>query len=170
MGRFSEIKIDWAPFQVCALGEKAPYPRALSTPEGLADRLRFVAFAEKQATHAFATAAKIFTEASPAAKSTWLELAQEEEKHLNLLLDRMKELNIDAASRPQSLALWHSFDHCETPKQFAEFMANAEERGRIAGEQFYETLLKVDLITAKIFQKIAEEEKIKIEFAQRIFS
>jgi rubrerythrin len=169
MGRFSSAIIDWSPFMVCKLGEKPPYPRALSTKEGLGDRLRFVAFAEKQATHAFATAAEIF-DVPEAVKKIWLTLSREEEKHLTWLLYRMKELGVDAGERPQGISLWHSFDRCETPEQFANFMANAEDRGRIAGEQFYQTLLSIDPQTARLFQQIAKEEVEHIRLASAVLS
>ena len=168
MGRFSEIKIDWSPFVTCLPGTKAPYPRALSTREGLGDRLRFVAFAEKQATHAFAAAAELFSEVSPQVKAIWRTISKEEEKHLTWLLYRMSELGVAVHERPQSLALWHSFDHCESPTSFAEFMASAEERGRIAGIQFYETLLAIDPQTARLFQQIALEEEEHIRLAKAV--
>lgn len=168
MGRFSETQIDWAPFSVCKEGEKAPYPRSLHTPEGLGDRLRFVAFAEKQATHAFALAAEIFTEVSPSVREIWRTLSREEGKHLQWLLWRMEELGVSVSERPQSLALWKSFDRCTTAQEFAVFMANAEERGRVAGEQFFETLLEIDPTSAKIFYQIALEEREHIRLAKTI--
>ena len=168
MNSFSSLPINWEPFKVCAIGEKAPYPRALTTKEGLGDRLRFVAFAEMQAVNAFASAAKIFESAPKEARDLWMELSREEEKHLALLLKRMEELGVAADERPQSLALWHSFDHCKTAREFAVFMAKAEDRGRHAGEQFYETLLKIDLTTAELFKKIAEEETIHIQLAEKV--
>lgn len=168
MGRFSETQIDWAPFTVCRDGEKAPYPRSLNTPEGLGDRLRFVAFAEKQATHAFALAAEIFEDVTPGVREIWRTLAREESKHLQWLLWRMEELGVDVGERPQSLALWKSFDRCTTAREFAIFMANAEERGRVAGEQFFETLMSVDAQSAKIFYQIALEEREHIRLAQTI--
>jgi rubrerythrin len=167
---FSALTIDWNPFRTCAEGEKAPYPRSLSTPEGLGDRLRFVAFAEKQATHAFSSAAEIFSDQPAEVKKVWRTLATEEQKHLNWLLTRMQELEVDPSERPVSLALWRSFDHCGTARHFAEFMASAEERGRIAGEQFYQTLLEIDPITAQIFNQIAIEEQEHILLAQSIFN
>ena len=167
-GLFTPLAVDWAPFVTCADGVKAPYPRSLSTPEGLGDRLRFVAFAEKQATHAFAAAAEVFADQSEAVKNIWRILAREEQKHLHWLLDRMPERKIDVADRPVSLALWKSFDHCHDARKFADFMASAEERGRIAGEQFYQTLLEIDPITAKIFNQIALEEQEHIRLAQAI--
>jgi len=170
MGHFSEAEMNWAPFRVCAPGEKPPYPRSLNTPEGLGDRLRFVAFAERQAMEAFSLAALSFPDLPPEARETWLKLSKEEEKHLNWLLIRMKELGVSPEERPQSLSLWHSFDRCVDARGFAEFMANAEERGRVAGEQFHETLLKNDPVTAQLFRKIAEEEKEHIELASSIQS
>jgi rubrerythrin len=168
MGRFSKASIDWAPFRICEEGEKPPYPRSLSTPEGLGDRLRFVAFAELQAHHAFALAAESFESLPDQARKIWQTLAKEEKKHLNWLLERMTALGVTPQERPLSIALWNSFDRCETPRDFALFMANAEERGRVAGEKFYETLLKTDPVTAALFQKIAEEEQDHIRLAQSI--
>jgi uncharacterized ferritin-like protein (DUF455 family) len=129
--------------------------------------LRFVAFAEKQAMEAFRLAARTYADATPAQSSSWLKLADEEAKHLSWLLRRMEELKVDASDRPQSLALWNSFDRCETADQFAVFMANAEERGRVAGEQFFETLKSTDPVTAEIFRKIAEEEVEHIRIAEQ---
>jgi len=49
-------------------------------------------------------------------------------------------------------------------------MAKAEDRGRHAGEQFYETLLKIDSTTAELFKKIAEEETIHIRLAEKVLN
>ena len=168
--KFSSLKIDWSPFTICAPGEKAPYPRALTTVEGLGDRLRFVAFAELQAVHAFSAAAHLYADTPPAARELWLTLSREEEKHFQLLIARMKELGVEPSERPQSLALWQSFDRCNTAREFAVFMAKAEDRGRHAGEQFYETLLKIDLVTAELFKRIAEEEKEHIRLAASVMN
>ena len=127
-----------------------------------------MAFAEKQATHAFFHAAEIFSDVDEGVKRIWRTLAREEQKHLQWLLWRMEQLNVSVSERPLSIALWKSFDHCSTPQKFADFMANAEERGRIAGEQFYQTLLSIDPITARIFQQIAIEEQEHIRLAQAI--
>jgi rubrerythrin len=164
MGRFLDNVIDWKPFTVCEANEKAPYARSLSTPEGLGDRLRFVAFAEKQATHAFRIAAEVY-DVPEGVRKIWRTIANEEEKHLRWLLMRMDELNYKPDDRKQSLRLWDSFDRCETPEQFAVFMANAEERGRIAGDQFYQTLVKIDSQTARLFQQIVKEEIEHIRLA-----
>ena len=169
MGRFSEQIIDWAPFRICKENEKPAYLRSLSTQEGLGDRLAFVAFAEKQAAFAFKIASEIY-DVPEAVKKIWQFLSKEEEKHLEWLLLRMKELSIDPSERLQSLALWKSFDCCETPTEFATFISNAEDRGRIAGEKFYNTLLTVDPKTAKLFQQIAKEEVEHIRLASSVFN
>jgi rubrerythrin len=167
MKKFSDIAVDWRPFIVCNPGEKPPYPRSLNTREGLGDRLRFVAFAEKQATHAFQIASEIYDVPEPV-KKIWRTLAKEEDKHLSWLIRRMTELNVVADERPQGLSLWQSFDRCETPMQFAIFMANAEDRGRNAGEQFYQTLLNHDPQTARLFQQIVKEEIEHIRLASAV--
>jgi hypothetical protein len=161
---------DWAPFQITDVGVKAPYLRSLSTPEGLGDRLRFVAFAELQAAKAFERAAVRFPEVSDGVKKIWAILAQEESKHLQWLLWRMDELKIVPGDRAVSAALYESFENATTAAQFAKYMASAEERGRIAGEQFYDTLLKIDPVTARIFQQIALEEQAHIRLASAITS
>lgn len=167
MKNFSGVAVDWKPFTVCRPGEKPPYPRSLITREGLGDRLRFVAFAEKQATHAFQIATEIYDVPEPV-KKIWCTLAKEENKHLSWLIRRMSELNVAADERPQGLSLWQSFDRCDTPTQFAVFMANAEERGRTAGEQFYQTLLSHDPQTARLFQQIVKEEVEHIRLASAV--
>jgi hypothetical protein len=168
MGLFSSLKIDWSPFTICPEGAKSPSTRALGTREGLGDRLRFVAFAEKQAMHAFAAAATLYPDTSPAVRDLWIQLSQEEEKHLQLLLARMAELGISPSDRPQSLALWKSFDRCETAMAFAKFMSSAEDWGKSSGEKFHQTLLSIDPITADLFRRIAEEEQVHIDLARKV--
>ncbi len=167
MGYFSSLNIDWSPFSICPEGTKAPSTRALGTREGLGDRLRFVAFMEKQAMHAFSAAATIFSDAPEEVRKLWLQLSREEEKHLDLLLDRMSELGIPPGERAQSLSLWKSFDHCKTSVEFAKFMSSAEDWGKSSGEKFHQTLLSIDPVTAELFRRIAEEEKLHIELANR---
>ena len=47
-------------------------------------------------------------------------------------------------------------------------MENAEERGRIACELFYQTLLSIDSTSAKIFNQIAIEEQQHIRLAKMV--
>jgi len=165
------VERSWEPFLIFNdLSKPAPAPRAIETKEGVGDRLRAAAFAEIQAREAFLWASETFEDASESLKKAWQGLALAEDKHLNWLLNRMKELNIDPKSRAVSLRLWESFMKCKSAKEFALFMASAEERGRKAGERFYENLKSQDPISAEIFRKIAEEEIEHIELAQKYFS
>lgn len=160
----------WSPFKLCGLNERPIQPRSLQCKEGVADRLRVAAFAEIQAREAFRWAAKAFSESAPPGLcQAWLELALAEDKHLNWLLNRMIELAEPVDARAVSDHLWQSFARCKTAQEFAAYMANSEERGRIAGEKFYLGLKEIDPISAEIFGKIAEEEREHIALAQRFF-
>lgn len=165
----AEPAIGWGPFRVAPSGEKGDLPRALTTFEGLGDRLRSAAFAEYQAREAFRWAASHFADATPELKNAWLALAIEEDKHMNWLLSRMAELKIEVQERSVSDQLWISLTRCSSPREFALYMASAEERGRKAGVRFYEALLEKDPVTAKIFGTIAQEEVTHIELAQKFF-
>jgi uncharacterized ferritin-like protein (DUF455 family) len=161
---------NWSPFLVAPLGERGDLPRSLSTFEGIGDRLRSAAFAEIQAREAFLWAAEKFKEDAPAGLiEAWTDLAAEEDKHMNWLLKRMQELGIAVEERKVSLHLWVSLTACQSAREFAFYMASAEQRGRTAGLRFYKDLLEKDPVTAQIFGKIAEEEVTHIELTQRFF-
>ena len=160
---------DWQPFRLAKAGERVLPPRSLKSPDGVADRLRVAGFAEIQAREAFLWAAESFQDTSHALQTAWRTLAKEEDKHLGWLLQRLKALGFQVEDRPVSDALWRSFIQCTTAEAFAVYMAKAEERGRIAGERFYEALNKIDPISAEIFRKIAEEEVQHIQLAERYF-
>ncbi|MGE0615239.1 MAG: DUF455 family protein [Bacteriovoracia bacterium] len=159
----------WHPFQTCPAGERAPAPREVDSAAGIGDRLRAAAFAEIQARDAFLWAADTFADSPADLRGAWRALARAEQKHLDWLLIRMKELGIDPAERPVSDQLWHSFVECETAEKFARYMASAEERGRRAGIRFREAMAKVDPVSAEIFGKIADEELEHIQLAERFF-
>lgn len=166
----SEDIRSWAPFALCAPGERPPRTREISSPEGVADRLRAAAFAEIQAREAFLWAASTFEAEAPAGLcAAWRGLAREEDKHLGWLLGRLSELGFLPNERPVSDYLWQSFMQCRSAEEFARFMANAEDRGRIAGERFYQALQVTDPISAEIFRKIAAEEIAHIRLAERFF-
>lgn len=160
---------NWFPFVLAPTGKFAPAPRSIKTAEGVADRLRAAAFAEIQAKEAFLWASQNYTDVPADLRGAWRVLSVAEDKHLGWLLTRMSELGIDPAAREVSDFLWQSFRGCTSGRQFALFIANAEERGRIAGERFYHQLKGTDSITAEIFRKIAEEELEHIELARRFF-
>ncbi|MGZ3688264.1 MAG: DUF455 family protein, partial [Bdellovibrionota bacterium] len=131
--------------------------------------IRAAAFAEIQAREAFLWAASQFEDASEDLRQAWRILARAEQKHLDWLLQRLSELGYTPSERLVSDQLWHSLTSCKTARDFALFMANAEERGRQAGERFHQALLRKDPTSAEIFGKIAAEEVSHIELAHRFF-
>lgn len=160
---------DWRPFQVSPVGTRGDQPRSLDTLQGVCDRLRVAAFAEIQAREAFRWAASHFTEAPAALRRAWIALAEAEQRHLDWLLRRMTELGADPYDRKVSDHLWQSFQSCKTAREFALYMASAEEWGRKAGERFHHSLKQRDPVTSEIFKKIAEEEVAHIQLALRYF-
>jgi uncharacterized ferritin-like protein (DUF455 family) len=160
---------DWSPFRLAAPGEHGPSPRAMNSREGIGDRLRAAAFAEIQAREAFLWAAEKFADAPLALRRGWRALAMAEERHLGWLLRRMEELGVAVDERPVSDALWHSLMECRNAKEFAWYIANAEERGRLAGVRFQKGMATVDPVTAEIFGRIAEEEVEHVALAYRYY-
>jgi len=162
-------KPSWEPFSILPPFVRPEPARAIETPEGVSDRLRSAAFAEIQAYYAFLWAADRFTDAPDSLRTAWRGLAYAEEKHLGWLLYRMQELGIDVKERGVSDWLWDSLVACKTAKDFAVFMASAEERGRRAGVRFQQAMRKIDPTSAKIFGQIAEEEVEHIRLASSYF-
>lgn len=162
--------MNWQPFRVAPRECRPDIPRSLVTREGVGDRLRSAAFAEIQAREAFLWAASHFQDALPDLRRAWTALARAEQRHLDWLLTRMEELRIDIQERAVSDHLWISLISCTSAREFAFFMANAEERGRKAGVRFHQALSSTDPVTAEIFRKIAEEEVSHIALAQKFFT
>lgn len=160
---------DWTPFKITADGRRAEPPRALCSREGVGDRLRTAAMAELQAREAFLWAAARFEDAPEGLRPAWRSLAAEEDRHLGWLLGRMAELGVDPAGREVSDRLWRSLTACRSARDFAELIASAEERGRVAGEGFGSELAAFDPATASIFARIAEEEIAHIALARGYF-
>lgn len=158
---------DWSPFQIDSVNLFAPRP--LQTRAGIGDRLRTAAFAEVQAEEAFLWAAEFFSDAAPELKSCWRALALQERKHRDWLINRMNELEISLIERPVSDVLWTSLVSCKSAREFCHYMADAEERGRRAGERFHDSLKSSDPKTAAVFGQIALEERAHIEAAFRFF-
>ena len=104
---------DWAPFAIARPGDAHKKSRAMLSPEGIGDRLRSAAFAEIQAKFAFKWAAQHFEDAPEPLKRCWLALSREEDKHLNMLLQRMAELNVSVVERTQTANLWRSLTACK---------------------------------------------------------
>jgi uncharacterized ferritin-like protein (DUF455 family) len=161
---------DWSPFRVLPRGVRTEPPRSIHTPEGVGDRLRAAAFAEIQAREAFLWGAGHPTwEIPESLRTAWRGLALAEQRHLDWLLQRMQELGVPIDGRAVSDQLWVSLTTCISPRDFAHYMASAEERGRRAGERFDEQLRETDPVTARIFGRIAEEEVSHIELAAKYY-
>lgn len=155
----------WSPYKIGA----STKVRSLNTPEGLGDRLRLVAFAERQAFHGFKYALTTFKDAPPGLREAWEWVALEEAKHESWLLNRLEELGLDVAGQAVDLKLYQSLISCRSAQEFALYVADAEERGRVGAERFQEVLSHRDPITAEIFRKIAKEEVEHISLVKRFF-
>jgi rubrerythrin len=165
--------IDWSPFVI----QQQPAKKKLGSPlhsQGIVDRIRAVAFAEKQALEGYRWAIREFCKDSQneTLRQAWTKIALDEERHLGLLTARLQDLARDGS---QGLGgyfvpkLFESFLKCSTPHEFAFFMATAELRGQRAGEAFYLKLKEFDRITADLFALIASEEQQHIAVAQSLF-
>lgn len=161
--------MNWEPFVLVPSGKRPDATRSIQTREGVTDRIRAAAFAEIQAREAFLWAADRFDDAPQSLKRAWRALAQAEDRHLNWLLTRLADLGSDVKDRRVSDFLWESLIGCTSAREFAHFMANAEERGRQAGVRFHQALFATDPVTAEIFRKIAEEEVAHIALATQYF-
>ncbi len=155
----------WSPYQI----GNPPKLRSMNTNEGLGDRLRLIAFAERQAFHAFTNAITRFKDAPEGLREAWKWVSLEEAKHESWLLKRMEAIGQDVSAVPVSLNLYHSLEKCQTAKEFAFYISDAEERGRIGAEKFAETLAVRDPETAEIFAKIAFEEREHIALVNKFF-
>ncbi len=159
----------WSPFLVLPRSERDPPPRPIQTVGGLCDRVRTAAFAELQAYHAFTWAAETFGEAPSDLRQTWLSLAHEEIGHLVSLLNLLGTLGESPEERPVSDWLFASFMNCTSAREFAHFMASAEERGKKAGERFSKDFSKSHAEAAALFGKIARDEQRHIDTAYVYF-
>jgi rubrerythrin len=160
---------DWSPFDVSSSGERPAPPRPVASAAGIGDRIRTAAFAELQAREAFNWGADHFEDAPEALRGAWRALAHAEEKHLGWLLRRAGELGVNLRERQVSDQLWISLRSCKSAREFAIYMATAEERGRVAGERFAEAMSVADPVSARIFGQIAEEERAHIALAAKFY-
>jgi uncharacterized ferritin-like protein (DUF455 family) len=168
MSKFMPVEsLDWSPYKIGIPGKI----RHMNTPEGLSDRIRVAAFAERQAYYAFTQAAQIYADEVPEElRRAWLQIAEEEAKHESWLLKRMKELEFDITAMPVSLGLYNSFTTCQSAKEFTLYISDSEEKGRVAGLKFADYLKLIDPKTANIFSDIAAEEVFHISLAAIYFS
>jgi len=157
--------MDFSPFILCPPGRRPPQTRKLSTREGLGDRMRTAAFAEKQAVAAFTWAAETFTDVPDDLRRDWLRQVPEEQKHYDMIVARMAELGFALDEREVSGGLFDALVNCTTGKEFCLKIVDAEERGRRAGLQLVRYLATNDPRTAAIFQEIADDELAHVALA-----
>jgi uncharacterized ferritin-like protein (DUF455 family) len=155
----------WSPYKIGT----PPRVRPLQTVEGLGDRIRLIAFAERQAQIAFLEASTKYQDIPAGLAEAWIWVAAEEKKHESWLLQRLNELNQAVDAVDVSLSLYHSFSKCESARDFAFYIADAEERGRVGAERFAEVLRLRDPQTAEMFAKIALEEREHIALVAKYF-
>ncbi|MDD4975151.1 MAG: ferritin-like domain-containing protein [Bacteriovorax sp.] len=167
MSKFTPAEsLDWSPFKIGT----SLKPRPLNSIEGIVDRIRIAAFAERQAYYAFLEAARIFADEVPEdLVKAWKRIAMEEAKHESWLLKRLVEINQNVAELPVGLGLYNSFGKCETAREFTFYISDSEEKGRLAGLKFVEALKTRDPKSAKIFSDIAFEELDHISLASKYF-
>lgn len=159
-----KISEDWKPFRV---GPRQDRIRAMSTPEGIGDRLRAVAFAEIQARDGFRFGLETFPEAHPELRGYWERFATMEEEHAQLLIDRALEVGADLGERVVVPNLWQMFIQAKDADFFLYLISTAEARGLEVGRMMVEPMRAVDPISAAIFDKIADDEVEHIEAAQK---
>lgn len=151
-----------------AVAPKADPIRVISSGEGIADRLRVVAFAELQARDAFNWGADHFESAPEEWRANWREFALVENRHAQMLLDRMGELGIDPAARKVTDKLTRTCRAATDPLLFLFLLSGAEERGMEAGFVLGREMQPHDAKSAAIFQQIAEEEVLHVDTASAI--
>jgi uncharacterized ferritin-like protein (DUF455 family) len=168
MSKFTPADLlDWFPYKIGTTLK----PRPLHLIEGIVDRIRVAAFAERQAHYAFLEAIRIFGKEVPEdLVRSWERIAKEEAKHESWLLGRLTEINQDVAELPVGLGLYNSFCKCKTAREFTLYISDSEEKGRNAGLKFVEALRERDPKTAEIFLNIANEELDHILLAAKYFS
>ncbi len=133
--------------------------RSLESAEGVADRLRVVAFAELQARDLFRYGCERFADTAPAEwRADWSRFAEVEDLHAQLLLSRMAELRVAPGERAVSDKLSRLCRAAEDPVTFLFLLASAEERGMESGNVLGKQMAPVDAESAALFARIAREE------------
>lgn len=154
----------WKPFQV---GPKPDRMRAIHTLEGIGDRLRAVAFAEIQARDGFRLGIERFPEVDREIRKNWLEFAEMEELHAQLLLNRAHDLGVDLSARVVSDNLWRMFSMANEADFFLYLISTAEARGMEIGLSMIEPMRQFDAESAAVFERIARDEADHVAFAER---
>jgi uncharacterized ferritin-like protein (DUF455 family) len=111
-----------------------------------------------------------FPEAPTEWLDRWREFAKVEDRHAQMLLSRMHELQIDPGARKVTDKLYRMCLRAPDPTLFLFLLSSAEERGMEAGFTLGKQMQAVDPISARIFQTIAQEEVEHVEMANSALS
>lgn len=155
---------DWKPFRLSL--HKPDLIRPMGKVGGIEDRLRVVAFAELQARDAFAWGAEQFPEAPESWRRIWREFSVVEDRHAQMLLDRMEVLGFDLGARTVSDKLTRLCRKAPDALSFLFFLSSAEERGMEAGTILGKQMMAFDPESAQIFAQIAAEEVEHVKMAK----
>ena len=145
--------------------EQIKFPRAASfihaDRRGLA--LHFFANHELLAIEMMAAALLIFPDDTPELlqfKKGLVKTIQDEQKHLKLYMNRMKDFKIELGDFPLNDFFWRSMSKMKTPSHFYAAMALTFESANLDFAQYYEKCFAEveDFETAKIMRIVFEDE------------
>lgn len=145
--------------------DQVKFPRAasfhLEDRRGLA--LHFFANHELLAIEMMAAALLIYPDNTPELiqfKKGLVKTIQDEQKHLKLYMNRMKDFKIELGDFPLNDFFWRSMEKLKTPSHFFSAMALTFESANLDFAQYYEkSFLEVeDFETAKIMRVVFEDE------------
>jgi uncharacterized ferritin-like protein (DUF455 family) len=155
-GRASLLKFD---------NQQVKFPRNtsfhLEEKRGLA--LHFFANHELLAIEMMAAALLVYPDLDADSilfKKGLIKTIQDEQKHLKLYLNRMKDFGIELGDFPLNDFFWRTMEKCKTPTQFFSAMAMTFESANLDFAQYYEKsfLAVEDFETAKIMRIVFEDE------------
>lgn len=135
-----------------------PRKRALKHKDGRARALHFFANHELLAIEVIARALLLFPEAPKEWRANQLETLREEQIHLQLYIDRIRELGVDFGELPVNDYIWARALDTETKEQFVAFFALALEGANL--DHSYEYM--------QIFEGLGDEASAAV--MRRIFS
>lgn len=145
--------------------EQVKFPRAasfhLDDKKGLA--LHFFANHELMAIEMMAAALLVYPDHTPEMilfKKGLVKTIQDEQKHIKLYLNRMKDFKVELGDFPLNDFFWRAMDKLKTPSHFYSAVALTFESANLDFAKYYEEcFLEVeDEATAKIMRIIFEDE------------
>lgn len=122
--------------------------------------LHFFANHELLALETMAWALLKFSDASIEFKKSVYRTLQEEQKHLSLYLERMRELGVDLGDFPLNLYFWNTLKSSQNPMDYVVRMSLTFEQANLdfAQEQIILMSEVDDFKTSQVLQKIHDDE------------